>query len=516
MKRAILNILALLERFAFLAIASTLLFLCPSQLAAQAPGSNPTAGTTAAGTSGAQGDATGDKKEHHKRTPQEVEQAFRGAKTGKVKKSPKIKNTHNSEDAQIAAIIAALEKLRAGASGAGPKPGGKAPSGQTANAGGSSPSGTPPVTGSTGGRGKTGAGSGGNSRGTPTPPTSAGGSMPGGTTPGTPGSPAGTARTAVPVANVAMARAPLTTAPPASAPSSSPITSTSLASRAQTVQPGISNVVACGSKMLMIQSVNGVATSASNPNIVFTQDPQYDDYKISGCNFGASQGQAHLNGPFRAGQVAMQIASWTDTLIELKVPTNLTGEPDQNSVSLVIVPSGGAQAQLQNCKFYAMRQEVTLTHLSQGQVTLGSVTDTGGSAVSYVKFSSPYRGQIGQGSQTSTAAFAGGVDRYDTFRFGAGTDTWDFSSLAAGFVPTQFSLSHWALDQCDETGLIVGDTTVYDDGQWSAQWDPSNPKHLIVNFAEQHCHETDGSDESNSSYALEVQVSGPVGVNPLP
>jgi hypothetical protein len=512
MKSAIMNISLAARRSTLLAITSMLLFLCHAQMSAQATGSTP---NPPAGTSGAQqGNATGDKPEHHKRTPQEVEQAFRNAKTGKVKKSPKIKNTHNSEDAQIDAMIAALEKLKAGASGAGQKSGGKEPSGQTANAGGDSSSGaTPPATSSAGGHGKTGASSGGSSGGTPTPPTSAGGSAPGGSTPGTP---AGTARTAVPVATVAMARAPGAMAPAAAPPSSGATTSPSIASRAQTVQPGVSSVVACSSKTLMIQSVNGVATSASNPNIVFTQDPQYDDYKISGCNFGTSQGQAHLNGPFRAGQVAMQIALWTDTQIELKVPTNLTGEADQNNVSLVIVPSGGAQAQLQNCKFYAMRQEVTLARFPQGQVTLGSVTDTGGAAVPYVKFSSPYSGLVTQGSQTSTGSFSGGVDRYDTFRFGAGTDVWDFSSLAAGFVPTQFSLSHWALDQCYETGLILGDTTVYDDGQWSAQWDPGNPKHLIVNFAEQHCHETDGSDASNSSYALEVQVSGPAGVNPLP
>ena len=515
MKFAILNVRTSLQRFALAVLASTLLLTCPSQMMAQAAGStsNPPAGTP-----GAQGTATGEKGEHHKRTPQEVEQAFRNSKSGKVKKSPKIKNTHNSEDAQIAAIIASLEKLRAGLSGAGAgaKSGGKEPSGETTNSGGSSPSGTPTTTGSTGGHGKTGTGPGGSSGGTPTPATSAGGSAPGGTTPANPVTPGGTSRTAVPVSAIATVRAPAMTAPAATPASSTPPASTSVSSRAQVLQSGVSNVVACSSKTLMIQNVNGVATGASNQNIVFTQDPQYDDYKISGCNFGTGQGQAHLTGPFRAGQVSMQIASWTDTLIELKVPTNLTGEPDQSNVSLVIVPSGGAQAQLQNCKFYAMRQEVTLAHFPQGQVTLGSVTDTGGFAVPSVKFSSPYSGQVTQGSQTSAVAFSGGVDRYDVYRFGAGTDVWDFSSLAAGFVPTQFSLSHWALDQCYETGLLLGDTTVYDDGQWSAQWDPGNPKHLIVNFAEQHCHETDGSDASNSSYALEVQVSGPAGVNPLP
>ena len=87
----------------------------------------------------------------------------------------------------------------------------------------------------------------------------------------------------------------------------------------------------------------------SNPNIVFTQDPQYNDYRISGCNFGNTQGQAHLNGPFRSGVIPLQIKSWTDNSIEVMLDPNLKGEPDQNSVTLVINPVGTSQAQLQNC-----------------------------------------------------------------------------------------------------------------------------------------------------------------------
>lgn len=251
----------------------------------------------------------------------------------------------------------------------------------------------------------------------------------------------------------------------------------------------------------------------SNPNIVFSQDPQYNDYKISGCNFGNTQGQAHLNGPFRSGVIPLQIKSWTDNSIEVMLDPNLKGEPDQNSVTLVINPVGTSQAQLQNCKFYALRQEVTLPRLSQSAATLATLMDSGGSPVPTVKYSSPYTDPIPtQSSNVLTA----GVDRYDFYRFNPGIDTWDLSNLAPGFVATQFSLSHWAVEECSQGfNLIVSDPTVYNDGQWSAQWDPGNPKRIIVNVAEQHCHDPQGTDASNSSYALEVQVSGPVGVNPV-
>jgi hypothetical protein len=276
----------------------------------------------------------------------------------------------------------------------------------------------------------------------------------------------------------------------------------------------VQNTLACGSKMLMIQGLNGVKTGVTNPDIIFTPDPQFDDYKITGCNFGTSQGQAHLNGPFRAGQVRMQIEYWSDTMIEMKVDPNLTGELDQKNVTLVIAPTNGPQAQLQGCKFYALRKDVELTSISQNTVTLAQITDTGGGLVK-AKFTSPYTA-LNLGGEATGASYPFGVDRFATNRFGFGQDVWDFSNLAPGFVPVGFSLNHWALDACSSMSLIVADATVYDDGQWSAQWDPANPRHLIVNFAEQHCHATDGNDASDSSYAINVTVNGPVGVNPVP
>jgi len=500
------------RHFALCLFVSALLVVWPNSAAAQAAGN---AGTNA-GTPQGQGDA-GAKKPQKKRTPQEVEEAIR-KKKGNFKKSPKIKNTRWKDDPEVAALLAALEELKAGKSKGGSKP--KGSSGDSTNAGGSTPGGgtqagtNPTGANPTGGGGKASGGK--TSAGTPTQPGIPGAGTPGTPGGGTPGTTAG--KPPVGVATMATARAPVAVAPVTAPPSSGSNSSSSSAMSRMAVQPGVSNVLACGTKSVMIQSINGVGTGMTNPKIVFTPDPQYDDYKISGCNFGQSQGQVYLNGPFKAGQVQMQIQSWTDTEIEVKVAPNLTGEPDQNNVALVIAPSGNASARLQGCKFYAMRQEVTLSRFPQAQVTLASIVDDAGAPVTSVKYSSPYNGIGRQDQQSSGETFAGGVDRFNETRFNPqGTDVWDFSTLAPGFVPTQFSLGHWA-GQCAEGGspILVDDDTIYTDGQWGAQWDPGNPKRLIVNLAEWHCHASQSGDTSNSSYALEVQVSGPAGVNPWP
>jgi hypothetical protein len=401
-------------------------------------------------------------------TPQQVEQAFRNAKNYKVKKSPKIRNTRVLLDPEIAATQAQLQQLKAGGLKIAGHPGtgiGQPGEGSTSS-GGTSPSGSAPAA--------------------MVPPNR-----------GTSGS----------RASIATARAPISTA--ATPPPPQPNTN-KLAVMPPSMQ--VSNSVACSTKMLMIQSINGVKTGISNSNIIFTPDPQFNDYKIAGCNFGTTQGRAHLNGPFRAGQMALQIEFWSDSMIEVKVDPNVSAEKDLNNVALVLAPASGAQVQLQNCRFYALRKDVVLSKVLPNMVTLAHVMNTGGSPVESVKLTSPYTNT--NVLPNSLSNMAGGVDRYDTYRFSPGTDVWDFSNLAPGFVPVDFSLTHWALEQCNGMSILVEDQTTYDDGQWSAQWDPANPKRLIVNFAEQHCH-LDSSDASNSSYALEVTVNGPAGVQPI-
>ncbi len=392
--------------------------------------------------------------------PQQIQQALQKAR---LKASPKIHNTHLQNDPQTTQALAALEQLRAGAKAAGNPP-----------AGGANPTGgaTPTPTGGSGGRMAT-------------------------------------------ATNARLASTRI--AAPAAAPPTPSIGSKAAAPVAQ-----LSPDVACSmSNTALIQTINNVKTNISNPNIVFTQDPQYNDYKIRGCHFGTTQGQVRLNGPFRSGVVSTQIALWTDSEVEFKIDPNLKGENDLNSVSLVIIPASGPQIQLQSCKFYAQRQPVQLSRVPQGWVTAAQIVDDQGQQLSPAKYSSPF--SFG-GSQPVKAPdgtqYIAGLMRFNSTRFNpTSQDIWDFSNLAPGFLPTEFSLGTWSLIDCEGTN----ENTYYTDGHWSAQWDPSNPKRLLVNLGEEHCHGsgiTGGlygdADQSDSVYGLTVTVTGPVGINPIP
>ncbi len=391
--------------------------------------------------------------------PLQIQQALEKAK---LKASPKIHNTHLQADPQTAQTLAALEQLRAGAKAAG-----KQPTGGTNSTGGASP------TGGSGGR-------------------------------------------LASATNMRLAPARIA-APAAAAPPAPSIGSKAAAPVAQ-----LSPAVACSmSNTALVQTINNVKTNISNPNIVFTQDPQYNDYKIRGCHFGTTQGQVRLNGPFRSGVVSTQIALWTDSEIEVKIDPNLKGETDLNSVSLVIIPASGPQIQLQSCKFYAQRQPVQLSRIPQGWVTVAQLVDDQGQQLSPARYSSPFSFN---GSQQAKAPdgtpYIAGLMRFNSTRFNpTSQDIWDFSNLAPGFLPTDFSLGTWSFIGCNATN----ENTYYTDGHWSAQWDPGNPKRLLVNLGEEHCHGsgiTGGlygdADQSDSIYGLTVTVSGPVGVNPIP
>jgi hypothetical protein len=231
-----------------------------------------------------------------------------------------------------------------------------------------------------------------------------------------------------------------------------------------------------------------------------------------GCRFGQSKGDVHLEGGFKVGTIPLVIESWSDTEIKARMNPALAGEPDQNTVSLVVVPVGSAGlTRVPGFRFYAAREQVTLVSISQKRVTLGAITATDGHLVT-AKFSSP------DPHPSASNPYVGRVDRNHQARFGPGLDVWDLSGLAPGFEPLSFRLSYWATEGCGGV-IFPQDQTVYNDGKWGARWDPQNSRRIVVNFAEQHCHKSPsgmelGDDESNSSYALIISVIGPKGVRP--
>ncbi len=272
----------------------------------------------------------------------------------------------------------------------------------------------------------------------------------------------------------------------------------------------------------VVQQINGAERA------VFTQDPNGNEYTMEGCRFGNSKGELHLEGGFKAGTISLIIESWSDTLIKAQVNPQLTGELDQNNVSLVVHAAGnGSPATVSGCKFYSLREQLNIQSFPSANVSISSVIATDGTPVKAV-FSSPYK-TVSWGGNASppnlSPNLAGGVDRNYPNRFGPGMDVWDLGGLAPGFAPVSFQLAYWALENCAGSDFLsmttMQNATIYNDGQWNAQWDPQNGNRILVSFAEQHCHLGNGflgvgDDESNSSYALNITVVGPKGANPWP
>lgn len=406
------------------------------------------------------------------------------------------------------------------------------PPGTPGAAGGSTPGGGTP--GATGGNPNNPNGGGTNPTGGSTPP--AGGSTPSG---------GGMTRTVTPAKpNIStMTRTTAITtvqAPPSSG--SSPINPALMTHNNTSIDPC---VLQGGSPV--IKGING---EIINMVPTFSQDPKYNPFWITGCHFGNTPGQAYLttSGGTKLANMVVSGGScqgtglslcWSDTLLRIAVDPSLLDVFDQDNVSLVIIPASGPQGQKGGFKFYAMRKEIPLTSIPQGQVTLANVMDTDGRGVS-AYYSSGYRGlgfsmawQSQQCSSTyghcasgptaaeeqtydqllnpSDKGFSAGVDRNDWYRFGGGTDIFDFSKLKPGFGVSRYQIDERTMPTCwNGLNVLVISQTNYDDGSWNAQFTFSRQQ-IQVSFAERHAHcdGQGGTDSSNSTYALTVWVSGP-------
>jgi len=275
--------------------------------------------------------------------------------------------------------------------------------------------------------------------------------------------------------------------------------------------------------------IKGLNSSGSYGPAVFSQDPTYNPFWVIGCHFGNAQGQAYLNSSTGQQLAILRVNSWTDTLIKVTVDPYLVDVFDQDNVSLVIAPPAGQSGQKGGFSFYALRKEVQLTSVPQSQVNVANVTDTGGfGVVGYL--TSPYRGfgydiavQTGYETSNNIASdnaslpvsaqgWTVGVDRNGFYRFGPGTDIFNFTQLKPGFGVSRFQIHQWTEPICaTSVGIVVGDETTYFDGTWNAQLN-SAQQQIQVDWQEEHCHSSDvsvGSDSSNSAYALQVWVSGP-------
>ena len=293
------------------------------------------------------------------------------------------------------------------------------------------------------------------------------------------------------------------------------------------------------STQAMILSVSGQPGSGA----VLTQDPQFNPYTISGCNFGSGQGQAHLSDAAGRKLADLIIDSWTDTMLKVEVDPRLAGKNDLDNVTLVINPVSGQQAQKPGFKFHAMRKKVLLTALpptgssmitQAGLVTHGAAVlrlsmpqELDGYTVG-AQFSSPYRGiDYSMATERQTAfgqvasdlggndgqGMTAGIDRDSSGHgYPGGADTWQIKGLAPGFYVDSFQMTNWNVSYCT-TGWPIADTQTHNYGNWNASLGGDT---ITVQFMSEYCEGNNGGHNgTNASYALNIWVTGPAGIDPI-
>jgi len=242
----------------------------------------------------------------------------------------------------------------------------------------------------------------------------------------------------------------------------------------------------------LIFSINSKKTG-----VVFTTDPATNYFVLRGCNFGNTKGSVYLMGGFKAGPIPFAIESWDDTWIIGKVKPDLSGEWDQDSVSLRIAKPNAQSYDFQGYSFYAAREQQFVGRFYKEQIQLGAPCDLQNKSCSYVSPGpSPGVGSIPcwPGFCTPPAGPTISVSRtsFSAQSFGqGGTDSYVLNGLAPGFVIGTVEL-----------------VTFSDKHQgWSAN---VSDNRLDVNFFFGH-----RGDQYDASYLMGVYLSGPRGCQPF-
>jgi hypothetical protein len=266
-----------------------------------------------------------------------------------------------------------------------------------------------------------------------------------------------------------------------------------------------------------IYSVNN-ATSG----VVFTQDPQHNDYIIGGCGFGSQGGQVYLSGAVTNGGIAMVVKQWGPTQIEAVVQPGLTGVLD-GWPDLIVVPAGNPPVKFPNCRFYAQRHAVPLATipLNYAHLANAAVTD-----IEYCPAGNQLGGCMNWYSGPPISSVANGVDRdsglsYSSFN--PGEDVYDLSHLTPGFVIDGSPGVFWYADSETICNLwsqeaSIGDSFNYStQGYYRAFLKSSNQ--VAVDWGVDHCAEqwmgiVSVTNFYGAGYSLQVYVNGPIGVDP--
>jgi hypothetical protein len=182
----------------------------------------------------------------------------------------------------------------------------------------------------------------------------------------------------------------------------------------------------------LITDVNG-----QSHNAVFTPQTEYNSYVIKGCVLGTTTGHAYLIGKFNAPQIDLQIQYWNDGEIDARVDPKISGELDQDNVSLVVAPVNKPQLKATGFKFAAARSDpaVLLPSIPPSWVMPSKLSAENG-AKPNLRYPSPvtpndYVAQDAVGTSVYVERdlnqkFLTGIDSYENFNLAQG---WDLDSV---------------------------------------------------------------------------------------
>jgi hypothetical protein len=263
----------------------------------------------------------------------------------------------------------------------------------------------------------------------------------------------------------------------------------------------VSNAICPPGAQPLLRTVDGQKSGVIfTPEATYTQmapsNPISFFYTIEGCHFGDIAGHVALTGAFSKGKIDLAVDTWTGSGIVVHVPADLSGEFDQDNVTLTLTISG-LSVQAPGFKFYAARDEVLLSSLPVREAALAGPQ----LRPNFPFFQSPGFGTFD-------------VQRNSDTTYGPGTDHFSFDGLQRGFVPAAFQASRYAPLTADQCNYMVNKSgmQISFDGQWNAQWDGNR---LQVDWPVAHCYAS-GYNEWAAWYGTKIWVIGPRGIDPWP
>ena len=266
---------------------------------------------------------------------------------------------------------------------------------------------------------------------------------------------------------------------------------------------------------MRVLTVSGGPTPA-----IFTPDPKYNFYTITGCSFGSpgtnSKAYIYLQGTFRAD---FQIQEWNDNWIKISLDQNISGVDDQNNVTFVIQNNDGKQWTRNGYRFYAARQAVLLSKIPQNDFSLNhfrpddsltrnwKATYTSGSSPSVVPNLPDLSAEVHWELISNSDNPVGGKDMYDfshlhsTFALDSALLEWkDLSCTDPNYNQFAASKNNWSIDWNGASGLQVS---------WQGQI-CKNTLHSCGGAFQGDCF----ANVPESNYGINVWVVGPRCIDP--